>query len=84
MEIGGSRPRSELRLEGVASEMERLAETIGCRGRISIRPEEIDHLIAVELVGRLDGQQLDERGGFGPFPVERRDRPTTELRSKAS
>ena len=57
------------RLQRAAGDMKSLTEAIERRFRVHLRPEDVDDLLAVHRVSRLDGQKLDQGLGAPPRPI---------------
>ena len=57
----GDPPRSVVaaRVECATGDEQRLAQVVGRRGGIAIRPQGLDRLLAMQAVLRCEGQELD-------------------------
>jgi hypothetical protein len=73
-----------VRLESTAGAVQRLAEAGECRLRTQVGPEDFEYLVAVELVARIDCEELHERPGFRTIPLGIRHRLTVALDRKSA
>ncbi len=53
--------------------MERFAQSVQCVFQGSLRPQQLEHLIAMELVPWLNREEFDQSRGVTPLPGCRLD-----------
>src|SRR4030095_13546821 len=68
--------RLEGRLQRAPDGVNALVQVVDRRARVEVGPQRLHHLFAVELVVRLQRQQLDEQRGLAARPVALLYQPT--------
>ena len=71
-------------VEDLAGGEEGLVEIIGRGGEVRVRPERIQDLVAMQTVGRGQGEQLDQVAGAPGAPLFLRDRQAVDPDQKTS